>query len=93
MAHEPATSRARNGQRTITLPITEEQYAEIIDDPQRFREEWLNPFFADCPELFPPDFAKGYEMNGRYRIAMCLPYRKVFRIDKHFTYRKYLSCR
>ncbi len=38
--------------------------AEILADPQRFREEWLNPFFADCPELL-PDFAKGYEMNGR----------------------------
>lgn len=66
MAQEPATPRARNGQRTITLPITEEQYAEILDNPQRFRREWVDPFFADCPELFPPDFEKGYEMNGRY---------------------------
>ncbi len=66
MAHEPATSRARNGQRTITLPITEEQYAEIIDHPKQFRRKWLDPFFADCPELFPPGFEKGYEMKGRY---------------------------
>ncbi len=66
MAHEPATTRARNGQRTITLPMTEEQYAEIIDDPQRFRDEWLDSFYADCPELFPVGFEKGYEMNGRY---------------------------
>ncbi len=66
MAHEPATPRARNGQRTITLPIVEEQYAEIINDPKRFRDEWLAPFYANCPELFPPGFNEGYEMNGRY---------------------------
>jgi len=31
----PAMSRTRNGQRTITLPITEEHYAEIIK-----KSEW-----------------------------------------------------
>lgn len=66
MAKEPATPRARNGQRTITLPMTEEQYEKIIDDPRRFRTEWLDPFFADCPELFPPGFEKGYQMKGHY---------------------------
>lgn len=67
MAQEPATTRAPKQQRTITLPITEEQYDEIIHDPKRFRREWLDVFYADCPELFPPDFEKGYEMNGHYR--------------------------
>ena len=66
MAETSATLRARNGQRTITLPMTEEQYEKIIDDPKRFRSEWLDPFHANCPELFPPGFEKGYEMNGRY---------------------------
>ena len=67
MADKPATSRAQRGQRTIILPITEEQYAEIVDDPRRFRDEWLAPFYASCPELFPPGFDKGYEMNGHDR--------------------------
>lgn len=66
MARKPATKRAQNGERTITLPITEESYAEILDDPKRFREEWLNPFYLDCPELFPAGFEQGYEMKGRY---------------------------
>jgi hypothetical protein len=48
------------------LPITEEHYANIIDDPTRVRKEWLDPQYAGSPELFPPDFAKGYEMNGHY---------------------------
>ncbi len=64
MVYEPAAKRARNGQRTITLPMTEEQYAEIINDPKRFRNEWLVPIYANCPELFPPGFHEGYEMNG-----------------------------
>jgi len=66
MADKPTKSRARNGQRTITLPITEEHYAEIIDNPERFRLEWLDVFYTDCPELFPPGFEKGYEMKGHY---------------------------
>lgn len=66
MAAKPATPRVQYGQRTITLPITEEQYAEIIDDPQCFRDKWIDPFYADCPELFPSGFEKGYEMNGHY---------------------------
>ena len=66
MPHEPAVVRAQNGQRTIILPITEEQYAKIIDHPQRIRAEWLDPHFAESPELFPPGFEQGYEMNGHY---------------------------
>ena len=66
MAKQPATSRTQYGQRTITLPITQEQYAQIIDNPQQVRAEWLDPLYADCPELFPDGFEKGYEMNGHY---------------------------
>jgi len=66
MANKPARLRTRQGQRTIILPITQEEYVEMIDDPQRFRAEWLDPLYADCPELFPQDFENGYEMNGHY---------------------------
>jgi len=38
--------------------MTEEQYAEIIDNPEHFRLEWLVAFYADCPELFLPGFEK-----------------------------------
>ena len=66
MANEPAPSRVRNGQRTIILPITEDQYRKILDNSQRFRAEWLDPLYGVCPELFPDEFGKGYEMSGHY---------------------------
>ena len=66
MVKEATTNRVSNGKHTIVLPITEEHYAQIIDTPQRFRSEWLEPMYIDCPELFPPGFDKGYEMGGHY---------------------------
>ena len=63
MVKEATKNRASNGKHTIVLPITEEHYASIFDDPQRFRSEWLEPMYIDCPELFPPGFDKGYEMR------------------------------
>jgi hypothetical protein len=66
MAGKSATKRSQNGERTITLPIGEDQYAEIFHDAERFRTEWLDPFYVDCPELFPVGFEKGYEMKGHY---------------------------
>ena len=66
MADKSATPRTRYGQCTITLPMTEEHYDKIVNNPQRFRTEWLAPFYASCPELFPDGFDKGYEMNGHY---------------------------
>ena len=67
MAVQPTQRRAKRKHRTIILPITEEHYAEIIADPQRFRDEWIDPFYADCPELFPVGFEQGYEMKGHYK--------------------------
>jgi hypothetical protein len=66
MAKKSATKRPQNGERTITLPIGEDHYAEIIHDAKRFRDEWLDPCYVDCPELFPVGFEKGYEMKGHY---------------------------
>jgi hypothetical protein len=66
VVNKPTKSRARQGKHTITLPITQEQYAQMIDDPKAFRKEWLDPMYAQHPELLPPDFDKGYEMAGHY---------------------------
>jgi hypothetical protein len=66
MPPKPTQRRTQYNKRTITLPITEEQYADIIDTPQRVRSEWLDPLYALHPELFPADFKNGYEMNGHY---------------------------
>ena len=66
MACHSATKRSQNGKRTIILPITQEQYDKIIADPKSFRAEWLDPNYAEHPELFPAGFEKGYEMKGHY---------------------------
>jgi hypothetical protein len=60
MAQRP--TRASRGQRTICLPITEAAYARIIDDPQQFRRA-LEAAYRCTPELFPDDFAWGYQLK------------------------------
>ena len=52
MAGKSATKRSQNGKRTIILPVSQEQYDKIIGDPKSFRAEWLDPNYADHPELF-----------------------------------------
>ena len=66
MPSKPTQKRPRYGERTIVLPILEEQYHEIVECPGCFRSEWLVPLYAKHPELFPAGFDKGYEMNGHY---------------------------
>src|SRR5215203_6286221 len=44
---------------TVCLPISQEAYRALIDEPQAFRA-WLDAAFASCPELFPEAFASGY---------------------------------
>ena len=60
---EGCATRASRGHRTICLPISEEAYARIIDDPAQFRRT-IDDFYRRAPELFPPNFP-GYELMGR----------------------------
>src|SRR5262249_42931271 len=61
MAAESAM-RSSRGHRTICLPISEHAYAQIVDDPVEFRRT-LNDCFQRMPELFPPNFARGYRLK------------------------------
>jgi hypothetical protein len=64
MAAEIAT-RSSRGYRTICLPIAEPTYAQVVDDPQKFRDA-VDECFRQTPELFPPGFALGYQLkDGR----------------------------
>jgi hypothetical protein len=47
---------------TICLPISNDVYRDLIDDPRRFRE-WLDSTFRAHPELFPTAFAQGYRLK------------------------------
>jgi hypothetical protein len=50
----------------MCLPIGEERYRQIMDDPAAFRA-WLHECFQHSPELFPDGFAQGYVMKDRRR--------------------------
>ena len=76
MAEGSALTLCR-GHATICLPIGEEQYDAIVENPKEFRQ-WLDRCFADMPELFPVDFAQGYRMkDGRDSLKQGVSLRRV----------------
>jgi hypothetical protein len=51
--------------RTICLPIREEEYRQMVDDPAQFRR-FVDSCYECMPELFPENFSQGYELkDGR----------------------------
>jgi hypothetical protein len=54
------------GQKTICIPCSQEQYEQIVDDPERFRS-YLDQQIRATPELFPPAIQRGYRMKDVYR--------------------------
>ena len=72
MAEGNAT-RSSRGHRTICVPIEEEDYLRIINDPKAFRLT-VDDCFSQNPELFPANFALGYELkDGRMSIKQQIP--------------------
>ena len=51
--------------RSICVPFTEEQYAEIVTDPSKYRE-YLRMTIKNHPELFPHEILHGYRMKDFY---------------------------
>jgi hypothetical protein len=47
---------------TICLPVSQDTYLDVIDDPGRFRH-WLDQSYRVHPELFPEAFAQGYRLK------------------------------
>ena len=60
---EALATRSSRGHRTICLPIAEEAYRQIVDDPRAFRRA-IDDCFRQTPELFPANFAGGYQTEG-----------------------------
>jgi hypothetical protein len=50
------------------VPISEELYTQIVNDPQEFRRT-LDECFRQHPELFPKNFAEGYQLKDYRRSA------------------------
>jgi hypothetical protein len=61
-------TRSSRGHRTICLPIAEQTYAQIINDPPKFRDA-IDDCFRRSPELFPPDLALGYQLKDARNSA------------------------
>jgi hypothetical protein len=59
---EAIATRSSRGHRTICLPISEGAYRQAINDPQEFRRV-IDDGFRQTPELFPPNFAPGYQLK------------------------------
>jgi hypothetical protein len=65
---EPIATRSSRGHRTICLPIAEETYRRIVGDPVEYRRT-LDDCFRQMPELFPANFARGYQLKDDRRSA------------------------
>jgi hypothetical protein len=65
-------SQPVRGQKTICLPCSQQQYDQVVDDPERFRA-LLDRQIEATPELFPTEIRRGYRMKDTYtsRKAGC----------------------
>ena len=80
MAQGSAT-RSSRGHRTICLPIEEEDYLRIVNDAKAFRLR-VDDCFSQYPELFPANFALGYELkDGRMSIKQEILLRRILLKD------------
>ena len=70
-------TRSSRGHRTICVPISEELYPQIVNDPQEFRRT-LDERFREMPELFPENFAAGYQLkDGRMSAKLDVTIRRI----------------
>jgi hypothetical protein len=78
---EGIAARSSPGHRTICVPISEERYSLIVNDPQEFRRT-LDECFCQMPELFPKNFADGYQLkDGRHSAKQDVLIRRVILKD------------
>jgi len=78
---EGLATRSSRGHRTICLPVSEDAYARAVGDPTAFRR-LLDEGFQTAPELFPPNFARGYQFkDGRMSVKQGLPIRRILLKD------------
>ena len=79
---EGSATRSSRGHRTICLPVSEDAYTQAVNDPAAFRN-LLDEHFRTTPELFPPNFAQGYELkDDRMSVKQRLPIRRILLKDR-----------
>lgn len=78
---EGSATRSSRGHRTICLPVSEDAYAQAVNDPVQFRR-LLDESFRTTPELFPANFAQGYELkDDRVSAKQSIPIRRILLKD------------
>src|SRR4051812_27284565 len=78
---EGSATRSSRGHRSICLPVSEDAYSQAVGEPAEFRR-LLDDCFRRAPELFPPGFARGYELkDGRMSVKQGLPIRRILLRD------------
>jgi hypothetical protein len=58
-------TRVVRGRKTICLSCSRQEYEQVVDDPERFRN-FLDRHIKATPELFPPEIRRGYRMKDLY---------------------------
>jgi hypothetical protein len=53
------------GQKTICIPCSQQEYEQVIDDPERFRN-FRDRHIEATPELFPAEIRRGYRRKDSY---------------------------
>src|SRR2546426_489773 len=78
---EGRATRSSRGHRTICLPVSEDAYAQAVNAPAQFRR-LLDEGFRTTPELFPANFAQGYELKDeRMSAKQRVPIRRILLKD------------
>lgn len=57
--------KAVRGQKTICIPCSQQQYEQVVDNPEAFRR-LLDRQIEATPELFPSEIQRGYRMKDIY---------------------------
>ena len=74
---EGTATRSPRRHRTICVPISEEAYPQLVNDPSEFRRT-IDDCFRRRPELFPANFAHGYRLqDDRFWVKQEVPIRRV----------------
>jgi hypothetical protein len=82
MARQSANSQTTRTNHNVWLPITQEDYQQIVRHPDDFRR-WLTEQAGLHPELFPPNIAGFHFKEIRTSKKLNVTYRSIILKDKN----------